>query len=164
VRRLSIRRPQLLGGILVLGIVGAGAIALDRGSSPTLEAGGHEYCFAEWCIAPQSTTIGSQSVTVRLRVRSDAKQAPQRPDHPQAWLVDAAGGQIGSSEHALDGVLGPGDSYMTTLTFRTPQPGDCPSLLVSEGAWPGFLGLGYAASPFTARVEWRLCEVARDQP
>ena len=162
--RLSIRRPQFVGGALALAIAVVGAIAVERESSPTNEAGGHEYCFAEWCLTPQSTTIGSQSVTVRVRVRSDAKQASQRPDHPQAWVIDAKGRQIGGPQPALDEVLSPGDSYVTTMTFNTPQPGDCPSLLASEGAWPAFLGLGYAASPFTARVEWRLCEVARDNP
>jgi hypothetical protein len=28
---------------------------------------------------------------------------------------------------------------------------------VSEGAWPPFLGLGYAPSPFTERASWQLC-------
>jgi hypothetical protein len=72
-----------------LGDGGVGAIAVDRGSNPALEAGGHEYCFVEWCIALQSTTIGTRAVTVVVQVRSDAKQASQRPDHPQAWVIDA---------------------------------------------------------------------------
>lgn len=158
--RPSIRRRQLLGGVLVLMVAVVGAIAVDRASSPAQEAGGHEYCFAEWCIAPQSTTIGLEAVDVLVRVRSDAKQASQRADHPQAWVFDATGRQIGGPQHALDGLLGPGDSYFATLTFSTSQPGACPRLLVSEGGWPPFLGLGYAASPFTARVEWRLCDLA----
>lgn len=158
--KLSRLRPQLLGGVLVLAIAAVGAIAVDRESSPALEAGGHEYCFAEWCIAPESATMGTQAVTVRVRVRSDAKQATQRPDHPQGWVIDATGRQSGGPQHALDRLLASGDSYMATLTFSTSQPGPCPRLLVSEGGWPPFLGLGYAASPFTARVEWRLCEVA----
>jgi hypothetical protein len=160
VARLPNRRPQLLGVVLVLVIAVVGAIAVDRETSPAQEAGSHEYCFAEWCIAPKSTTIGIQAVTVRVRVRSDAKQASQRPDHPQAWVIDATGRQIGEPQHVLDDLLAPGDSYMATLTFSTSQPGTCPRLLVSEGGWPPFLGLGYAASPFTARVEWRLCEIA----
>ena len=160
VPRLSISRPRLLGAFLVLLIAVVGAIAVDRGSSPTQEAGGNEYCFAEWCIAPQSTTIGAQAVTVRMRVRSDAKQASQRPDHPQAWVIDASGHESGGPQQALDGLLAAGDSYVATLTFSSSHPGPCPKLLVSEGAWPRFLGLGYAASPFTARVEWRLCEIA----
>jgi hypothetical protein len=159
VARLSIRRPLLLGLILVALIAVLGGIAVDRESSPAQEADGHEHCFAEWCIAPQSSTIGVQATTVRVRVRSDAKQASQRPDHPQAWLVDATGRKSGGPQHALDGLLGPGDSYTATLTFSTSQSGACPRLLVSEGGWPPFLGLGYAPSPFTARVEWRLCEV-----
>ena len=159
-RRLSIRRPRLLGLVLVLVIAVAGAIAIDQEISPTKEAGGHEYCFAEWCIAPKSTAMDIQSMTVRVLVRSDAKKASQRPDHPQAWVIDATGRHIGGPQHALDGILAAGDSYVANLTFSTSQPGACPSLLVSEGGWPPFLGLGYAASPFTARVEWRLCEIA----
>ena len=160
VAKLSIRRPHLLGGVLVLVIAVVGAIAVDRASSLAKEAGGHEHCFAEWCIAPQATTIDIQAVTVRVRVRSDAKQASQRPDHPQAWVIDETSRQIGGPQHALDGLLAPGDSYLATLTFSTSQPGTCPRLLVSEGGWPPFLGMGYAASPFTPRVEWRLCEIA----
>jgi len=142
---------------LVIALVGV--IAFQREAEPTQEAAGHEHCFAEWCIALQSATIGAQAVTVRMRVRSDAKQASQRPDHPQAWMIDAAGRQIGGPQHALDGLLGPGDSYVTTLTFSTSHAGTCPRLLVSEGGWPSFLGLGYQASPFTARAVWRLCEI-----
>jgi hypothetical protein len=157
---LSIRRPHLLGAALVLVIAVVGAIAIDREGSPTQEAGGREHCFAEWCIAPRSTTIGTQVVTVSVLVRSDAKQASQRPDHPQAWLIDATGRQIGGPQHELDSLLAAGDSYMANLTFSTSQPGACPKLLVAEGGWPPFFGLGYAPSPFTARVEWRLCEIA----
>jgi hypothetical protein len=157
---LSRFRVQVGGGLVVAAIVVGGAIAITRQSSPTTEAGGHEYCFGEWCIAPRSTTVGAQTVTVRVSVRSDAKQASQRPDHPQAWVLDLAGRQIGGPQHSLDRLLAPGDSYTTTLSFSVSQPGACPRLLVSEGAWPAFLGLGYAASPFTARVQWRLCEIA----
>ncbi len=156
------RRPQLLGGVLVLAIAVVGAIAVAREGSPSEEAGGHEHCFAEWCIAPQSTTIGIRAVTVRVQVRSDAKQASQRPDHPQAWVIDATGRQIGGPQHVLDGQLAPGDSYLADLTFSTSNPGTCPKLLVGEGGWPSFLGLGFAASPFTASAEWRLCEIAAE--
>jgi len=145
---------------VVVVIALAGVISLGREAAPVPEAGGHEHCFAEWCIALQSATVGEQAVTVGVRVRSDAKQASQRPDHPQAWVIDAAGRQIGGPQRALDGLLGPGDSYVATLTFITTQAGTCPRLRVSEGGWPPFLGLGYAVSPFTASVEWRLCEIA----
>jgi hypothetical protein len=61
-------RRRLLGGVLVLAIAVVGAIVVDQESGPAQEAGGNEYCFAEWCIAPESTTIGIQEVTVRVRV------------------------------------------------------------------------------------------------
>ncbi|HEY1162328.1 MAG TPA: hypothetical protein VGF78_04580 [Candidatus Dormibacteraeota bacterium] len=145
---------------MLLGIALAGGIALYTQGSPALEAAGHEHCFAEWCIAPVLSTIEAQSVSVSVRVRSDAKQASQRPDHPQAWVIDASGRKIGGPQHVLDLLVAPGDSYIATITFRTPQPGTCPRLRVSEGGWPSFLGLGYAASPFTSQVEWRLCEIS----
>ena len=157
--RPSLLQRRLLGGILVFVAAVVGVIVLEQESGPAQEAGSNEHCFGEWCIAPESTTIDLQAVTVRVRVRSDAKQASQKPDHPQAWVSDAMGRQSGGPQHALDRQLGPGDSYMATLIFSTSKPGTCPKLLVSEGGWPPFLGLGYAASPFTATVEWRLCEI-----
>lgn len=159
-RRAESRRVQLLGAASVLVIAVLGAVAIGHGGSPAKEAAGHEHCFAEWCIAPRSTTIGTQAVAITVHVRSDARQASQRPDHPQAWVIDATGRQVGGPQPALDGLLAPGDSYLATLTFSTSQPGTCPRLVVAEGGWPSFLGLGYAESPFTARVEWRLCEIA----
>jgi hypothetical protein len=154
------RRPQVLGGALVLVIAVVVVIAVAHEGSPEQEPGGREHCFAEWCIAPRSTTIGIQSLTVSVLVRSDAKQASQRPDHPQAWVIDGTGRQIGGAQPSLDGLLEAGDSYIANLTFNTSEPGTCPRLLVAEGGWPSFLGLGYAPSPFTARVEWRLCDLA----
>lgn len=154
------RRPRLLVAVLVLGITVVGAIVAIQGSNSVRETGAHEYCFAEWCATPQSTTTDVQAVSVRVLVRSDAKQASQRPDHPQAWLIETTGRQIGGPQPSLDDQLGPGDSYVATLVFKTSQPGRCPMLIVSEGGWPAFLGLGYSPSPFTTRVEWRLCEIA----
>jgi hypothetical protein len=155
-----VRRPQVLGGVLVLVIAVVGVIALANEGGPAQEPGGHEHCFAEWCIAPRSATIGIESLSVNVVVRSDAKQSSQRPDHPQAWVIDGAGRQIGGPQPSLDGVLEAGDSYVANLTFSTSEPGTCPRLLVAEGGWPSFLGLGYAPSPFTARAEWRLCDIA----
>jgi hypothetical protein len=154
------RAASALVAVLVLGIIVVGAIVAVQGSSPLREPGTNEYCFAEWCITPQSATTDGHGITIQVRVRSDAKQASQRPDHPQAWLIEATGGQIGGPQPSLDDQLGPGDSYVATLGFNTSQPGACPMLMVSEGGWPPFLGLGYTPSPFTTRVDWRVCETA----
>src|ERR1700694_3360250 len=99
--RRSSRRLYFFGGVVVVVIALAGVISLGREAAPVPEAGGHEHCFAEWCIALQSATVGEQAVTVGVRVRSDAKQASQRPDHPQAWVIDTAGRQIGGRQRAL---------------------------------------------------------------
>jgi hypothetical protein len=157
--RLTVRGPGKFAGVLFLAAVLVGAVTVYSRSNLAHEAEGHEHCFAEWCIGPQSTTTNAQVLTVRVRVRSDAKQASQRPDHPQAWVIDATGRKIGGPQPALDRLVAPGDTYVADLTFGTSEPGTCPRLLVSEGGWPSFLGLGYAASPFTASVEWRLCEL-----
>lgn len=154
-----IGRPQVLVGFLVLGVAVIGGLAAGQESSPVLEPGDHEYCFTEWCIAPQSTAADIREITVQVQVRSDAKQASQRPDHPRAWLLEATGREVGGPQPALDRLLAPGDSYVTTLAFETSQAGACPMLVVSEGGWPPFLGLGYAPGPFTARVQWRICEI-----
>ena len=151
-------RSWLIGVIVIAAIVIAGLFLITRPSAPVHKTGG-EYCFAEWCIAPTQVSVDTQTVTVTVAVRSDAKQASQKPDHPQVWVIDAAGRQVGGPQHSLDRLVTPGESYMATLTFRTSQAGPCPTIVVSEGGWPPFLGLGYAASPFTATVEWRLCEV-----
>jgi hypothetical protein len=152
-------RPWLVGVIVIAAIVVAGVFVITRPSATVRETRGHEYCFAEWCIAPARVSLETQTVTVTVTVRSDAKQASQKPDHPQVWVIDAAGRQVGGPQHSLDRLVTPGESYVATLTFSTSQAGTCPRLLVSEGGWPPFLGLGYAASPFTATVEWRLCEI-----
>ncbi len=116
-----------------------------------------EFCFAEWCVTPTSYEPGTGTVQVGLHVRSDAKAATQRPDHAQAWLVQESGSQAGGPEASLDRQVGPGDTYDATLVFSAPVSRACPRLLMSEGAWPSFLGLGYAPSPFTERAEWPLC-------
>src|ERR1700730_18072434 len=149
---------RLIGVVVIAVIVLAGTIIVTRESAPVTETGGHEYCFAEWCIAPTRVSFAAPPVSVSVTVRSDAKQASQKPDHPQVWVIDAAGRHFGGPQHSLDRLIAPGDSYTSTLTFDTQDPGSCPRLQVSEGGWPPFLGLGYAASPFTATAEWRLCE------
>ena len=154
-------RARLIGAAVIVAIVLAGAIVLTSESTPVVVAGGQEHCFGEWCIAPQRAAFDTQVVTVTVRVRSDAKQASQRPDHPQVWVVDSASRQVGGPQHSLDRLVAPGDVYTSALTFSTSNAGSCPRLRISEGGWPPFLGLGYAASPFTATAEWRLCEVAR---
>jgi len=93
---------------------------------------------------------------VHVTVRSSALSIAQRPDHPQAWLVDRQGRQFGGPQPALDRKVGPGQSFDVDLSFRSVTL-TCQTFVVAEGAWPGFLGLGYAPSPFTERVSWRLC-------
>jgi hypothetical protein len=116
-----------------------------------------EFCFAEWCVTPTAYRPGPGSAGVAVHVRSDAKAATQRPDHPQAWLVEQSGALAGGPQAGLDRAIGPGQSYDLSLVFADGAGGACPRFLVSEGGWPPFLGLGYAPSPFTERVDWPLC-------
>jgi hypothetical protein len=115
-----------------------------------------EFCFAEWCVAPTSYDPGPAAVEVGVHVRSDAKAVGQRPDHPQAWLVEQSGLQIGGPQPTLDRLVGQGESFDSKLVFRIGAPSACPRLVMSEGAWPSFIG--YAPSPFTERVDWPLCD------
>jgi len=126
------------------------------GVQPRPQGDHAEFCFAEWCIAPASMDVRGSSTLVHAVVRSSALTITQRPDHPQAWLIDEAGRELGGPQHVLDQPVGPGQSFSADLTFASATL-TCQTFVVSEGAWPPFLGLGYAPSPFTERVSWRLC-------
>ncbi len=141
-------------GLLIL-VVTVAALAL-RGMQPDPQADHAEFCFAEWCVAPASMGMSGSSTVVHVVVRSSALGVTQRPDHPQAWLVDGQGRQMGGPQPTLDRPVGPGQSFNADLSFASGQPA-CNTFVVAEGAWPAFLGLGYAPSPFTERVSWRLC-------
>lgn len=140
--------------IVVVGVIGSTYL-----SSATVQHLSYqrEFCFAEWCITPTAYRPGPESAEVAVHVRSDAKAAAQRPDHPQAWLVGQSGAPTGGPQAGLDRTIGPGESYDASLVFAVGAGGACPRFLVSEGGWPPFLGLGYAPSPFTERVDWPLC-------
>lgn len=141
-------------------LIAVGAIVqLTSGSAPRPQPSDREFCFGEWCIRPVSATWSPTLVRVQVRVRSDAKAVAQRPDHPQAWLVDADTRRTGGQQPSLERSIGPGESFVTSLSFATASPNGCFGLVVAEGGWPPFLGLGYAASPFTERVQWRICNL-----
>ncbi|HET7421327.1 MAG TPA: hypothetical protein VFL27_13205, partial [Candidatus Dormibacteraeota bacterium] len=114
------------------------------------------FCFAEWCIAPAGITASGTTTVVHVNVRSEALSATQRPDHPQAWVDDGSGHMVGGPQSRLDRAIGPREQYAAALTFAIATT-RCATFTVSEGAWPPFLGLGYAPSPFTERAAWQLC-------
>ena len=143
--------------VIVIGI--AVGLQVAGGSSPHAQPSDREFCFAEWCIKPMSATWSPHLVKVVTRVRSDARAISQRADHPQAWLVDSDSRRTGGPQTTLDRLVAPGESYEATLDFATTSPNTCFGLLVSEGAWPPWLGLGYAPSPFTEKVQWRICNL-----
>jgi hypothetical protein len=148
--------PVLVAAIVILALGGVAGIWYSAGTVHHL-AYQQEFCFGEWCVSPASYTPGPEAVMVGVHVRSDAKSATQRPDHPQAWLVAQSGNRVGGPQPALGRSVGPGESFDTVLGFPTPRSAACPRLLMSEGAWPPFLGVGYAPSPFTEWVDWPLC-------
>lgn len=157
--RRVLRPPGRLATAVALLLVVAAAFAALMSAAATVHQSryGQEFCFAEWCVTPTSYDPGSVSVHVGMHVRSDARATTQRPDHPQAWLLDNSGAQAGGPQASLDRQVGPGESFDANLVFPAPASRTCPRLVMSEGAWPAFLGLGYAPSPFTERVEWPLC-------
>lgn len=63
---------------------------------------------------------------------------------------------VGGPQSRLDAAIGPGGHYSADLEFAITTV-RCATFTVSEGAWPPFLGLGYAPSPFTERAAWHLC-------
>lgn len=157
--RRSLGPAMRLAAAVALLLVVAAAFAALMSNAATIHQLRYrqEFCFAEWCVTPTSYDPGSVSVQVGMHVRSDARAATQRPDHPQAWLLDQSGAQAGGPQANLDRQVGPGESFDATLVFPAPASRACPRLVMSEGAWPAFLALGYAPSPFTERVEWPLC-------
>ncbi len=154
-------RPKRGGLVVVLVVIVAtvgvvGSIYVINGTAVHLPYQ-REFCFAEWCVTPTAYYPGPDSAEVSVHVRSDAKALSQRPDHPQAWLVEQSGALVGGPQGGLDRTAGPAQSYDVSLVFAARAAGACPRFLMSEGAWPSFLGLGYAPSPFTERVDWPLC-------
>lgn len=141
--------------VVALAVAVAGLTLL--GLQPHQQPDHQEFCFAEWCIAPTALASSSSQTVVHVQVRSSAIAATQRPDHPQAWLVDANGRMIGGPQERLNGALGPQQEYTADLAFPV-VAGRCTTFVVSEGAWPPFLQLGYAPGPFGERAGWRLCE------
>jgi hypothetical protein len=128
-----------------------------QGLQPHHQPDSARFCFGEWCLAPLGARASGDSTVVLVRVSSDARVVSQRPDHPQAWLRRADGREAGGPQPPLSGRIGPGASYVATLTFGVRPDGRCMTLTATEGGWPPFLGLGYATSPFTERVDWQLC-------
>ena len=126
------------------------------GSRPAAQPDHREFCFSEWCVTPVSLSTTSTSTVVRVEVRSDARAATQRPDHPQAWLADSGGRMVGGPQARLAVEIGREQSYVAELPFPVMSSG-CSTFVVAEGSWPAFLGLGYTPSPFTERVNWELC-------
>ena len=138
--------------ILMLSVAGFTA----WGQQPHHQRDLDQFCFAEWCIAPTAVTHSDSKTAVDVEVRSQARSATQRPDHPQAWVVDPKGKLIGGPQARLNQAIGPQQDYSTELVFPL-VTGRCATFLVGEGAWPSFLGLGYAPSPFTETASWQLC-------
>lgn len=150
------RRKLILAVAIIAMAVVAVAGSTLAAMRPHEQAGLAPYCFAEWCVEPVSATTSAQGTVVQVKVSSTARAAAQRPDHPQAWITDSRGHAAGGPQPQLDRQIGPQASYVERLDFALPMT-DCVDFVVAEGAWPRFLGLGYAPSPFTARAHWRLC-------
>lgn len=146
----------LILGALILVLISAVAGFTVAGQQPHHQRDHATFCFAEWCITPTALKSSGSTTTVDVEVVSTAKSAAQRPDHPQAWIVLPQGGMTGGPQARLGGAIGPQQQYTTELQFDL-ATSECVTFLVSEGAWPPFLGLGYAPSPFTERASWQLC-------
>lgn len=138
--------------VLVVAVIGLSVLAQQPHPQPDHGT----FCFAEWCITPIGLQANESTTLVDLVVDSTARSATQRPDHPQAWIVGPDGRMTGGPQPQLDGAIRPQQQYTVQLRFGVTTAG-CATFLVSEGAWPPFLRLGYAPSPFTERASWRLC-------
>lgn len=119
---------------------------------------GTEQCFDDWCAAVTGAIRNPGSVDVNLAVRSKARRATFRPDHPKIHLIDLA------TEHLVapaseDGPplaqrLAPGDHF--EKHYRFPANGVTePAILVEEGTGPPLI-IGAPDSLWHARTVTRL--------
>src|SRR5690242_13259501 len=89
-------------------------------------------------------------LVVTLRLRSDAREAPEYPSHLRVRAVDAAG-NVYAPAGTLDGALGAGETREAALRFALPATARAPRLVVSWGDWEDYLVPG----PENALVQQR---------
>jgi len=104
--------------VLLLAVVGFTTWGLQPHEQPDHQ----QFCFAEWCIMPTALTRGASSTVVQVVLRSTALSVTQRPDHPQAWLVDGQGRMTGGPQEQLNAAIGPQQERSADLPLQVVLP------------------------------------------
>jgi hypothetical protein len=140
-------RPRLLTAT-VLGIFGwLGCYALAVLAGPllarrqTLSLGEEmAFCGLDCHLHVSVTGIsGTGDLALRLRLRSDAKGAPEYPSHLRIRLVDAAGHDYAPRPAAPLEPLAAGAEYVRDLHFTLPTGAAAERLVVTWGDWPDYV-------------------------
>lgn len=166
----SARMASILGGVLALyfGALAAVSVATPRKLIPM----GEDRCFDDWCVGAErlsvSRTIGSGSnittangvfYIVTMKVSSRARRITQRAKDAGVVAMDEQGrtyapsptGQraydsINGAGEPLTSLVGPGESFETTVVFDIPVNTAQVGLEIQHGVWPGRLIIGDSAS------------------
>jgi hypothetical protein len=101
-------------------------------------------CSGDWCIAVEEAQWSAPgdvvTCTVTLRLFSRSRTRTPREKRVDVYLVDARGHryppQEDTSSASFDTALDPGQSILTTRTFRLPADVQEPGLVVAHGWFP----------------------------
>ncbi len=143
-RRPLARRAALVGGIF------AGAYGLLLLGGPFLLGSrtlvpGQELAFCGFdCHLHLTVTAVDRTngVDVKVRARSDAREAPEDPRYVALSLVDGSGTRYQPDAMTLDRPLGPGDAYEKTLHFAVPSSATSLRLVGTWTGWPAYVVAG----------------------
>ncbi len=144
---LATHRPRLLRGTVVVigGWLTAYGLAIVAGPLLTryqqLDAG-HELAFCGFDCHLHVSVVNvsaGEGLWVTLRLRSDAKSAPEYPSHLRVRAVDADGHEYPASAGALTDVLPAGVTDSSRLRFDLPAAARDPRLRITWGDWEDYI-------------------------
>ena len=127
---------------------------------------GDPWCFDDWCLSVERVEHVSappQTVyTVSLRIFSEAKRVSQRAKGAWIYVIDQRGNRYGPEPDPaatpLDVLLQPGESVLTSRTFKVPVNAGADGLITGHGGaccFPSLI-IGDDSSLFHPRTFVRL--------
>ena len=136
------RRSVSTGSFISAAIVaGAYAMALLTFSltsrDRTIELG-QPKCFDDWCVTVTRADHDDTGAVVEVKVKSQARRAHMRPDHPRIEVLDLRGRvftPLSADGPPLNKQLAPGEEFTASFQFKVAGDLLHPVVLVSEGGW-----------------------------
>ncbi len=139
-RRLM--RSLALGGAVCVAVY-AGLLAAGPAITPARTlAPGEELSFCGFDCHLHVSAVGARrdgGLDVTLRFRSDAKRAPEHPDHLRVRVVDADGREYAPLGRLPGDELRAGESTTRTLHFPLPPDARLPHVRVTWARWLDYL-------------------------